>query len=122
MRVNVLRIRSFTSYAGTYPLAPLFEQELNVLYDGKCALCMAEINFLKRKDNGQDTPRLRFTDIEAPSYDPACPSNGGVDYETGLTAIHAVTKEGALLRGVPVFAAAYHHVGLGWLFTFTKVR
>lgn len=83
---------------------------------------MVKIFFLRHKGDSRGTRRRRFAYIEAPSYDPACPSNGGVDDEVGITAIHAVTKDGALLRGVPVFAAAYHHVGLDRLFPVIKVH
>ena len=41
--------------------------------------------------------------------------NGGLDYETALSSFHAVTADGRLLRGMPVFKAAYEAVGLGWV-------
>ena len=107
----------------TYPSKGLFREEMNVLFDGKCALCAAEINFLRKRDTARSTgSRLLFTDIEGPDYDNSDPRNGSgaVSYEAGMKAIHAVRSDGIIIKGVPVFAAAYEEVGLGWIFAFTK--
>ena len=47
--------------------------ELNILYDGKCFLCLHEIKFLARLDK---RGKLKFTDIEDPFFDPIQPENG----------------------------------------------
>ena len=100
---------------------PLFKERLNVLYDGKCALCVAEINFLEKRDILQNSSRrLIFTDIESSDYNPHVPMNANVSYEAGMTKIHAVRSNGELLSGVQVFAAAYDEVGLGWMFRFLQ--
>jgi predicted DCC family thiol-disulfide oxidoreductase YuxK len=41
-------------------------------------------------------------------------------YREGLAAIHAITHDGKVIKGVEVFAVAYQQVGLGWLFAITK--
>ncbi|KAL3768981.1 hypothetical protein ACHAW5_005549 [Stephanodiscus triporus] len=102
---------------------PLFTEELNIIYDSKCGICKLEIEFLARRDekvNGSDSRKLRLTDIEGEDYNPNDLSNGGVSYEKGMAAIHAVKADGSVIEGVPVFGRAYDLVGLGWLFRFLE--
>lgn len=61
-----------------------------------------------------------MTDLECPSYNPNDACNGGVSYEKGMAAIHAVTADGQVIQGVPVFSSAYQLVELGWLFKCTE--
>ena len=49
-------------------------------------------------------------------------ANGGIDYATGMAAMHAVTNRGQVLTGVPVFRRAYEAVGLGWWVAVTRLR
>lgn len=101
----------------------LFREELNILYDSKCNVCKLEIDFLKRRDqrlHGSNN-RLKFTDLESNKYNEEDPVNGRVDYETGMKAMHAITPDGKVLVGVPVFQLAYQQVGLGWLFAVANV-
>mmetsp|Transcript_17745 Transcript_17745/g.29760 ORF Transcript_17745/g.29760 Transcript_17745/m.29760 type:complete len:193 (-) Transcript_17745:334-912(-) len=95
----------------------LMQEELNVLYDSKCYLCMTEIAFLSRRNS---EGKIKFTDIEDPNYDPNAPENGGVDYETGMRFMHGVRSNGEIITGVAVFREMYSLVGLGALFNFTK--
>lgn len=100
----------------------LFPEELNILYDSKCNVCKLEIDFLARRDAEKiniGRPKLKMTDIEADEYDILDPANGGVSYEEGMKAIHAVTSDGKVLKGVSVFSLAYEQVQLGWLFKIT---
>ncbi len=106
----------------------LFPEEVNIIYDSKCNVCKLEIDFLARRDATKinvGAPRLKMTDLEARDedgnfrYDPNDLANGGITYEEGLKAIHAVTADGKVIRGVPVFALAYEQVQLGWLFKVT---
>lgn len=112
----------------------LFPEEINIIYDSKCNVCNLEINFLRNRDlklaekrrNDNTTaqppqPRLRFTDIESSDYNPKDAANGGVTYETGMKSMHAVTANGKVVNGVPVFHMAYEQVNLGWLFAVTKI-
>lgn len=104
----------------------LFQEELNIIYDSKCNICKLEMDFLARRDAKISSPsaprKLRLTDIEGDDYDPDEPANGGVSYESGMSAIHAVAADGRVVVGVPVFSRAYDLVGLGWLFAFTEWR
>ena len=109
----------------------LFPEDLNIIYDSKCNVCKLEIEFLRRRDarvNGA-ARRLRFTDLEGDEtttttttntgYNETDPANGGISYATGMAAMHAVTANGKILTGVPVFVEAYTAVGLGWLWRCT---
>ena len=97
--------------------SPLFPESLNLLYDGKCSVCQWEVDNLTSLDA---KGRIAFTDIEAADFDPTDPRNGGVGYEAAMSKITAVTQSGEILVGIPVFAACYEIVGLGWLFEITQ--
>ena len=100
----------------------LFPEEVNIIYDSKCNVCKLEIEYLARRDAEKintGAPKLKMTDVESDGYDPNDPANGGVTYENGMKAIHGVTSEGEVLKGVPVFRMAYEQVNLGWLFQVT---
>jgi predicted DCC family thiol-disulfide oxidoreductase YuxK len=102
---------------------PLFPEELNIIYDSKCGICKLEMDFLARRDEklyGLTSRKLRLTDIESEDYNPDDPSNGGVSYKKGMAAIHAVTADGRVIEGVPVFGRAYDLVGLGWYLRFME--
>mmetsp|Transcript_881 Transcript_881/g.1226 ORF Transcript_881/g.1226 Transcript_881/m.1226 type:complete len:215 (-) Transcript_881:93-737(-) len=105
------------------PTPRLFSEELNILYDSKCNVCKLEIDFLRRRDerlHGSKT-KLKFTDLEDPTYNDQDPANGLVDYERGMKAMHGVKPNGQVVVGVPVFTLAYKQVRLGWLFGFVKL-
>jgi predicted DCC family thiol-disulfide oxidoreductase YuxK len=100
----------------------LFPEELNIIYDSKCNVCKLEMDFLVRRDAEKvniGAPKLKLTDLEGKTYNENDPANGGVSYREGMSAIHAVTADGKVIRGVPVFALAYDQVKLGWLFKVT---
>lgn len=80
------------------------------------------MDFLARRDAQKvnvGAPKLKLTDIESESYNENDPANGGVSYKEGMMAIHAVTFDGKVIQGVPVFLLAYEQVNLGWLFRVT---
>lgn len=111
----------FRPYSANSPVVVsrnrLFREEINVLYDGKCSLCVFEINMIAKMDT---KGRVKFTDIEDAEFDPTKPENANISYETAIANIHAVTSNGDILVGVPVFKAMYNAVGLGFLFAFTR--
>jgi len=109
----------------------LFPEEINIIYDSKCNVCNLEIEFLrrrdmklaeKRSDGAKGQPRLKFTDLESGTYNPKAPENGGVTYESGMKSMHAITADGKIYSGIPVFQMAYEQVNLGWLFAVTKIK
>jgi len=127
--------RLFASLSKQDPTNRLFREEVNILYDSKCNVCKLEIDFLRRRDERlariraeqtghlgvEPQTRLKFTDIECENYNPKDPANGGVTYEVGMASMHAVTCDGKVMSGVPVFQLAYEQVHLGWLFAVTKI-
>ena len=139
MLCNLKPVSSFTRVGMNRLLAPntrvfssrtdasrLFPEEVNILYDSKCNVCKLEIDFLQRRDERLarkrgGSPRLKFTDLESGNYNDQDPANGGVTYEVGMASMHAVTADGKVMSGVPVFRAAYEQVNLGWLFAITKI-
>jgi predicted DCC family thiol-disulfide oxidoreductase YuxK len=90
---------------------------IKLLYDGQCPLCLREVNFLKRRDNGRGL--VAFVDIAEDTYNPA--ENGGVDFETAMGRIHAVRADGTILQNVEVFRQIYDLLGLGWIYAVTKL-
>jgi predicted DCC family thiol-disulfide oxidoreductase YuxK len=47
-----------------------------MLYDGECALCMKEVNFLRKRDASKG--RIDFVDIASPSY--RAEDNAGITF------------------------------------------
>ena len=118
-----LRLASSSTTSPTPTSDRLFPEEVNVIYDSKCGVCKLEIDWLSGRDhkiNSASTPKLKMTDLESDDYNPSDPANGNVSYSEALAAIHAITSDGKVLKGVEVFALAYEQVGLGWLFAITK--
>ena len=115
--------RTRSSVSGNIDDGRLFPEEINILYDSKCNVCRWEMEWLSRRDRqivNTSAPKIRLTDLEAPDFDPLDPRNGGVIYRQGMKAMTAVTADGKVIQGVPVFRIAYEQVGLGWLFTITQ--
>jgi len=92
--------------------ARIFPEDLNLIYDSKCGVCQWEVDFLRSRDS---EGRLTYTDLESEDFEENVPRNGYLDYETALASFHAVKADGTLLKGMPVFQAAYAAVGLGWV-------
>lgn len=90
--------------------------KVNMLYDSECPLCMHEVRFLQKRDGKK---LIKFTDICALDYDPEF--NGNVSYEEGMKKIHAVLADGTVIRGLEVFEKVYDAVGLGWVYSFSKI-
>jgi predicted DCC family thiol-disulfide oxidoreductase YuxK len=109
---EVRRAPSPSLCASTGEARRLFPQELNLLYDSKCAVCRWEVDFLSARDS---EGKLTYTDVESPEYDETAARNGRVDYGTALASFHAVRSDGEVLRGMQVFQEAYKAVGLGWV-------
>jgi len=90
--------------------------KVKLLFDGDCPLCVREVNFLKKKDDGRGV--VAFVDISDPVYDPA--ANAGLDYETAMGRIHAIEADGSVVQDVAVFRRVYEELGMGWVYAVTK--
>ena len=91
--------------------------KIKLLYDGECPLCVREVNFLQKKDAGRGI--INFVDIADENYDPQ--QNAGIDFETAMGRIHAITNEGKVIRNVEVFRRVYEALGMGWIYAVTKL-
>ncbi len=105
-----------TSTAPSVETPSITDWQLKLLYDGDCPLCLREVNFLRRKDNGRGL--VAFTDIAADDYSPA--ANGGVDFATAMGRIHAVKADGTVIKNVEVFRQVYDVLGMGWIYAPTR--
>jgi predicted DCC family thiol-disulfide oxidoreductase YuxK len=92
--------------------------KIKLLYDGECPLCVREVNFLTKKDAGRGI--IKFVDIASLDYDPQ--ENGGIDFATAMGVIHGVLPDGRILKNVEVFRQVYEQLGLGWVYSITKIR
>ena len=91
--------------------------QIKLLYDGKCPLCLREVNFLKKRDAGRGL--VAFVDIADDNYTPD--AHGGVDFETAMGRIHAVLPDGTIIKNVEVFRRVYETLGMGWIYAVTKL-
>lgn len=90
--------------------------QIKLLYDGKCPLCLREVNFLQKRDAGRGL--VAFVDIADDGYNPA--AHGGIDFETAMGRIHAVLPDGTVIKNVEVFRRVYETLGMGWVYAATK--
>lgn len=81
---------------------------LELYFDGRCALCVREVQRLARRDSRR---RLAFVDIAAPGFDPA---PLGVDLAALNREMHSRTADGRVLTGIDSLLAAYTLTGRGW--------
>lgn len=88
-----------------------------MLYDGDCPLCMREVNMLRDRDARQGN--ICFVDVADPSYTPSLHAN--ISYEQAMERIHAVLPDGTVVTNVEVFRRLYEQVGLGWVYSITRV-
>jgi predicted DCC family thiol-disulfide oxidoreductase YuxK len=82
--------------------------ELVLYFDGRCPLCVAEINRLGARDARQ---RLAFVDIAEPGFDPA---PLGVGLPALNRELHARLPDGRMLTGVDSILAAHALTGRRW--------
>jgi predicted DCC family thiol-disulfide oxidoreductase YuxK len=85
---------------------------LTIYYDGQCALCLAEIHFLKARNR---RGLLDFIDFNQQAFDEG---RHDISCACAMEKIHARLSDGELLTGVPVFAEAYRRADLpllAWL-------
>ncbi|MEM6614375.1 MAG: DUF393 domain-containing protein [Cyanobacteria bacterium P01_C01_bin.72] len=91
--------------------------KIKLLYDGECTLCVREVNFLTKKDAGRGI--VKFVDIASLDYDPQ--ANSGIDFATAMGVIHGILPDGTVIKNVEVFRRVYEELGMGWVYSITKV-
>jgi len=88
--------------------------EIEVFYDGGCPVCLREVRVIRRLDQRR---RIRFTDIDAPAFQP---SEGGPGVDDLMARIHARASDGTWIHGVEVFRRLYDAVGFGPLVAVSR--
>ncbi|MCU0566252.1 MAG: DUF393 domain-containing protein [Oculatellaceae cyanobacterium Prado106] len=91
--------------------------KIKLLYDGQCPLCLREVNFLRKRDNGRGL--VSFVDITTDDYQ--AEDHGGVSFEAAMGRIHAVLPDGTVIQNVAVFRQVYEVLGMGWVYAMTKL-
>lgn len=91
-------------------------EAVEVFFDGGCPLCVREIALLKRLDRGRG--RIRFTDIDAPGFDPG--TLGRTRAEV-MARIYGRLPDGSFITGVEVFRRLYAAVGFGALVAVSRL-
>ena len=91
--------------------------QVKLLYDGDCSICMREVRFLQKKDQGKE--QVKLVNIAAEDYSPE--DNCGIDYETAMGRIHAILPDGTILKDVAAFRYVYEVLGMGWVYAITKL-
>ncbi|MCA9195052.1 MAG: DUF393 domain-containing protein [Planctomycetales bacterium] len=89
--------------------------QVEVFYDGKCPLCMREINLLRRLDRQH---RIRFTDIADTSFSPTV---FGMTMKDFMDEIQGRLPSGEWINGVEVFRRLYTAVGLKHAVAITRL-
>lgn len=91
--------------------------KIKLLYDGDCPLCVREVNFLRKKDAGRG--KVVFVDVADDNYSPE--ENANIDYEMAMNRIHAILADGSIVTNLEVFRQVYEILGMGWVYSFTKL-
>lgn len=80
---------------------------LTLFYDGRCPLCMKEIQHLRRWNSAG---RVVFVDINSPAFASRYPH---IDPEAAMAILHGQLGDGRVITGVDVTVAAWEQVGKG---------
>jgi len=102
---------------GAAEIASDSDWKVKLLYDGECPICMKEVVFLMKKDAGRGL--IKFVDIASEDYKPE--ENANVSWSRAMGRIHAILPDSSIVTGVKVFQKTYEVIGLGWLFSATKL-
>lgn len=89
-------------------------KRLTIFFDGACPLCLAEITFLKSRNQAD---LLGFVDINSSNYDS---QQVGVSCSEALSKMYGQVEGEVPINGVAVFAEAYRRADLKiltWIFT-----
>lgn len=91
--------------------------KVKLLYDGDCPLCMREVRFLQKKNQGKGL--IKLVNIAADDYSPD--EHCGIDYATAMGKIHAILPDGTILTDIAAFRYVYEVLGMGWVYAITKL-
>ena len=98
------------------------DPELDVLFNGSCPICRAEIAHYADHAKDHDIA-IRWIDVSDPNERGNC---HGLDADRSLRRLHAAGPDGPLLEGVDAFIAVWQRLprwrGLAWLCAMPLVR
>jgi len=92
------------------------KNRLTFLFDGKCPLCLKEVNFLRNKDKDK---LIRFVDISSESYLPQDFMN--ISYSQAMLNLHGIMDDQTIIKGLDVLIFSYELIGMGWLYYPAKI-
>ncbi|PZX47286.1 putative DCC family thiol-disulfide oxidoreductase YuxK [Roseinatronobacter thiooxidans] len=78
-------------------------QTLEILYNGRCPICSAEIAHYRKQAERADAP-VAFIDLHEATL-----SHWGLDAEQATRRFHA-RKDGQIISGFPAFLALWHEL------------
>ncbi len=90
--------------------------KLTIFFDGGCPLCKREVDFLQSKNQ---KGYLSFIDINSSDF--SFGFKYGISYKQAMERIHAFKSDGSVIKDIKVFQEAYSLIGLGWIYTPTKL-
>ena len=90
--------------------------KLTIFFDGGCPLCQREVDFLQSRN---EEGNLNFIDINSSDF--LFELEYGITYKQAMERIHAVRKDGSIIKDIRVFQEAYSLIGLGWVYAPTKL-
>tara|TARA_Y100001968_G_scaffold155193_1_gene141734 strand:- start:332 stop:724 length:393 start_codon:yes stop_codon:yes gene_type:complete len=90
--------------------------ELTIFFDGGCPLCKREVDFLQSKNQ---KGYLSFIDINSSEF--SLNSKYEITYKQAMKRIHALKRDGSVIKDINVFQEAYSLIGLGWIYAPTKL-
>lgn len=90
---------------------------ITYLYDGECPLRKPEVDVLRRLDGGRG--RIHFVDIADDYYNPSAYQD--ITYEDAMGPPAAILDDGTVVRNVEVYRKLYEAVGLGFVWSATKL-
>ena len=93
------------------------KNKLTFLFDGFCARCLRETNFLKRKDISN---KIRFEDINNENYNQTLFND--ISYSEALSNLHGILENGEIIKGLDVLAFLYELIGIGWIYYPLKIQ
>ena len=90
--------------------------KLTIFFDGGCPLCKREVDFLQsRNQKGY----LSFIDINTSDF--YLDLKYGITYKQAMERIPALKSDGSVIKDIKVFQEAYTLIGLGWIYSPTKL-
>ena len=90
--------------------------KLTIFFDGGCPLCKREVDFMQSRNQ---KGFLEFIDINSSDF--SSRFNNRITYKQAMERIHAFKSDGSIIKNIKVFQEAYDWIGLGWIYTPTKI-